>query len=135
MIIDYLYPIWTRLCPDKTDTVLVVDPNTMLPLPITDQSLQAIARRDVEFMERSDGIHLIQFPSSDFPDGWRTYLARGGRILAIKNISGAHVSERLDVLNSYSILHTDSHNFCNPTAPLRTAPRFATLMPFNGPDL
>ncbi len=45
MIVHNFYVIGVPLEPDKTETPLIIDPNTVLSLPLATQCFQAITRR------------------------------------------------------------------------------------------
>jgi hypothetical protein len=51
--------------PDKTDPVLLIDPDAILIRSITFQALQAIAWRHREFHDVAYSVDLIQFPTGD----------------------------------------------------------------------
>jgi hypothetical protein len=51
VIVHNLDHIWTNIGPDKTDTVLIIDTDTMLTFAITCESFQMIARRYTEFIQ------------------------------------------------------------------------------------
>jgi hypothetical protein len=52
MIIDDLYVLRRAFAPQEANTPLVIDPATMLPLPVTTQSLKAVS---------GDGCEVLQF--------------------------------------------------------------------------
>jgi hypothetical protein len=50
--------------PHKADTVLVVDPNRVLPSSIASQGFEPISRRHTELIEVANGIQYSQFIES-----------------------------------------------------------------------
>jgi len=48
MVIDYLYLVSVAFFPGKADPALVVDPDAVLPSPIPDKLLEAVARWDAK---------------------------------------------------------------------------------------
>jgi hypothetical protein len=44
---------WPNLSPDKTDTILVVDPDAVLALPILLEGFQSVGRGNPEVMQRA----------------------------------------------------------------------------------
>ena len=46
--------------PIEADSVLVVDPYAMLPLPISAKTLKSVSRRHRQFLKIADAIQLIQ---------------------------------------------------------------------------
>jgi len=51
--------------PAETDAPLIVDTNTMLPVPATLESLQPIPRRHIQLIQRGDRIDLDQLAYRD----------------------------------------------------------------------
>jgi hypothetical protein len=51
MIINYLNVKCIAIAPNETDTILIVDADTVLTLPITLQSFKAIPRKDCQITE------------------------------------------------------------------------------------
>lgn len=53
--------------PTKTNSILIVDTDTMLTLPIASKSLQTISGRDGEIAEVANPIEQVEFPLRDWP--------------------------------------------------------------------
>ncbi len=99
MVIHDLDPVWTRIRPDETNPILVINPQAMLPFTVTAQDLQPVSRWNFEFTKGRDRIQLIKFPSGYFPQRFRADLPRRFRIPAIENVYGAGIAERPDHAN------------------------------------
>ena len=69
MVVDNFHLCWPRVSPAKTDTVLVINANAMLSLPIPLQSLKPISWGNLEFMECDHRIKLIEFAGGNLPQG------------------------------------------------------------------
>jgi hypothetical protein len=80
----------------KTDTVLVIDAHTVLPLAIPLQGLKPVAWRNLEFMECNGGVKLIEFAGGSLPQ--RLWTCSSGSLCspAVEDILCAPVLERLD---------------------------------------
>jgi hypothetical protein len=46
MIVHDLNLVGTVLCPEKTDTILIIDPDAVLALPVASQCLKPITKWD-----------------------------------------------------------------------------------------
>ena len=64
MIVNDLNILRTRFCPDKTDSPLVVDANTVLPLSIARKCLEPVTRRCAQEVQRCCGMQLSKFSFS-----------------------------------------------------------------------
>lgn len=53
--------------PLKTDAVLLVDPDTVLPLPVTLQGFEMVAWGNPQMVQLGDSIDLGESPSSHVP--------------------------------------------------------------------
>ena len=62
MIINNFDLIWPQVAPDETHTILLVDPDAALASTIPGERFEMIARRYAEFIQRDNGVQLIQFP-------------------------------------------------------------------------
>jgi len=51
VVVDEFDIVCTFLSPDEAETPLRVDADAVLPAPIADETLQAIARRDPEVLD------------------------------------------------------------------------------------
>jgi hypothetical protein len=96
VIVSNLHGHWTRIAPLKTDPILAVDPDAVLPFPVSRKSLQAIARRYIQFIQTNCRVQLIEFPDRDLPDDAWTQLPGGFRVQAIENVLRARIFERHD---------------------------------------
>jgi hypothetical protein len=67
MVVDNFRLCWPRVSPAKTDTVLVINANAMLSLPIPFQGLKSIAWGNLEFMECEHRVKLIEFAGGNLP--------------------------------------------------------------------
>ena len=67
MVVDNFYLCWPHVSPAKTDTVLVINTNAMLSLPIPFQGLKPIAWGNLEFMECDHRVKLIEFTDGNLP--------------------------------------------------------------------
>ncbi len=72
--------------PFETNPILVVNADTVLAFSVSVKRLQLIAGRRSEFVKRGNGIKLIKFSRSDFPNIFRADFQSLFRGLAIKNI-------------------------------------------------
>jgi hypothetical protein len=95
VIINNFNLIRTVFCPDKTNTILIIDTNTMLSFSFSRQGFQAIARRDFQFQQSSGRIDLIKFTCSNSPHAFRACPSRSNRIFAIEYIFGSRIFEGL----------------------------------------
>jgi hypothetical protein len=69
MVVDNFHLCWPRVSPAKTETVLVINTNAMLSLPISFQGLKPIAWGNLEFMECDHRVKLIEFAGGSLPQG------------------------------------------------------------------
>ena len=58
VVIHDVYVVNAVSLPTEADTPLIVDPNAVLPSPITLERLQTISRRRIQFIEPSDRVDL-----------------------------------------------------------------------------
>lgn len=75
----------------ETDPILLIDPDTVLPAPITAESLQSVSRRNRELPEFANAVDLIQLSPGNRPQGLGTALASRSRIDAVKDVPCALV--------------------------------------------
>jgi hypothetical protein len=61
MIINNLNLKCVPVAPNETDAILIVDANTVLPLPIPLQSLKVISRKNCEITQHMGGMQLHEF--------------------------------------------------------------------------
>jgi hypothetical protein len=60
MVIDYFHVVSVAVFPDKTHPVLAVDPDRVLPRPVSAQLFELVARRDSELVQVIHDIYLLQ---------------------------------------------------------------------------
>ena len=65
MIVHDFDLICPFFCPDKADTIFLVDPNAILPCPIVLQHLKSITWRHAQRTKRYRGIDQIKLATSD----------------------------------------------------------------------
>ena len=71
MIVGDLNIVGVSFFPKETDPLLIIDPDTVLPFPVTGKLLQAIARRNSQVIQRHGRINNFKLPqgrrqASDF---------------------------------------------------------------------
>jgi hypothetical protein len=72
--------------PGKANAVSVIDPDAVLPVPISNQSLQTIPHRNAQVIKRANGVELLKFSRRDPPYGlWTDSSGRFG-IPAVENV-------------------------------------------------
>ena len=81
--------------PSETNPILIVDPNAVLPAPVSAQPFEAISPWNSQFADVSDSIDLIELPPGNLPEDAGTSPPGNGRIDPIKNILSALPVERL----------------------------------------
>ena len=65
MVVHDLDVLRFTVLPYEADPILVIDPDAMLPLPITAKGLEVIARKRAEVVESLGGMQLRQLALSD----------------------------------------------------------------------
>src|SRR5258705_1330753 len=93
MIVHDLHSLRSGVRPSETNAILLVDPDTMLPLPITLQQFQAISRGNTQRLKPSCRVKLIQLTPGDVPEIGRTNSPRRLGIAAIKDILCPQIRE------------------------------------------
>ena len=68
MVVNDLNPFWTSVAPPKADTPLIINSDTVLPRPITAQTLKPIARRNPKILETTRSVDLTQLAQRDASD-------------------------------------------------------------------
>jgi hypothetical protein len=96
VIIDNFNFIWSIVGPAKTQSVLLVDSNTVLSLPISPQVLETIARRKAKILQPSCSVKHVQFAPRISPQLLREQPSRPSRFYPIKQIFSARISKRND---------------------------------------
>jgi hypothetical protein len=61
MVVDDPDIAWSSVIPDKADAPLVVDPDTVLPEPVTFQGFEPISRRYAQVIQLASTVHQTQF--------------------------------------------------------------------------
>lgn len=64
MIVDYLNVFWTCRRPAKADSMLVIDPDTVLTSTVALQRLEPIAWRDTQVIEAHGNLQLSDLAQS-----------------------------------------------------------------------
>jgi hypothetical protein len=77
--------------PDKTHSVLIVDPDAVLAPSITGQSFQPFPRREPQIVQIHGSVNLIQFAKGD-----SFYAFPAAALPALEQIGGVIVAEVLD---------------------------------------
>jgi hypothetical protein len=67
-IIDDLYIFGTGIGPDKAQAELIVDPDAVLPLPVSRQSFQMVRRRRPQIGKLIGCVEHIQLPQRHGPN-------------------------------------------------------------------
>ena len=93
MIVCDLNVAGAQFSPHEADSVLIVDSNAVLALPISGKALQSVARGNLQFLQRLNGIKLIKFSCCDLPELLRAGLSGSLRIDAIENVLGGLIPE------------------------------------------
>ncbi len=99
---------WTVRSPAKTDTVLVVDPNAVLPFTITVQRLETIARRHPKILKQRSAVQQKKFPTSNPTQSRGESLTSALRNAAIEQVLGTNIMKAADHRSSSQ--HTASEN-------------------------
>jgi len=95
VVIDDLHSLCTGLGPTKTDSVLVIDPNRVLPRPISPEFLEVEARKR-QGPERDGRIQTVQGTSSlPVEQGWEGIPGCFG-VFAVEDVLGTPVPKRDD---------------------------------------
>jgi hypothetical protein len=68
MVVYDIHVIGIALFPAKADAPTIIDPDAVLPLPISFQSLQAVRRRDTQVLQRLGSIEHSQLPQRNTMD-------------------------------------------------------------------
>lgn len=80
--------------PSETNPILIVDPDTVLPAPVSSQPFEAIPPWNGKFADVSDSIDLIELPPGNLPQDTGTGPSGNGRVDPIKDVFGALPTER-----------------------------------------
>lgn len=79
--------------PSKTDSVLIVNPDGVLPAPVTAETFQMIPGRRGQILEITYPIQLIQLPTGNRPHSAGAGLSRRWAVQAVEDSFSAPVSE------------------------------------------
>jgi len=93
MIVNDFNIIWACLRPPKADTVLLIDPDAVLPRSIATKLLKSIARRYSHVIQLRRRIQLIKLSMSSVPELLRAFAPCPSSVLAIIDILGASVAK------------------------------------------
>jgi hypothetical protein len=74
--------------------ILLIDANTVLPLPTTGQSFEPIPRRNGEFLEVTNAVELCQLTTGDGPERTRAGSARAPAVHPVEDVFGSSIRER-----------------------------------------
>jgi len=96
MIVDDFDLDWLVIDPGEAHPVLIVDPNAVLAIPITGQSLQTVAWWNPEIFETLSGVELVELASRHSPESLRATAASVFRVPAIEDVIGTRVFKRAD---------------------------------------
>ena len=93
MVVDNFHLGWPHLSPAKTDAVLVIYANTMLPLSIPLQGFKPVSWGNLEFMECGHRVKLIKFAGGNLPQ--RLWAGASGSLCpsTVEDILCAYVLE------------------------------------------
>ena len=82
------------ILPAKTNTILFVDPNTMLTYAVTSEPLKPIARRNSQLREVAHSIELVKLATRSLPQRFRACPACRPRLSAVKDVLSPSIGER-----------------------------------------
>jgi hypothetical protein len=80
--------------PSETNPILIVDPDTVLPAPVSTQPFEAISPWNSKFADVSDSIDLIELPPGNLPQNTGTDPSGNGRVDPIEDVLSALPTER-----------------------------------------
>lgn len=119
MVVHNFNRTWSDVSPNKTDAVSLVNPDTMLIFLIPLESLQAVTGRGPQFIERNDGVKLVELSSSDSPQRLRTPSTSSLRVLTVKNVLSSCILERPN--HNSPVLHSRHPGTPLPITPLKVS--------------
>ena len=88
MIIDDLDPFRRAFPPDEADPPLIVDPDTILPLPVAAQSLKPVSWNCRHILQL---LRVVQHPQ--LSPCYRCNVAESAAVLAVKELFGLLAAE------------------------------------------
>jgi len=65
VVVDHFNVMGVAVSPHETDSILIVDPDAMLALPISTKGLEVVARKGTEVAESLGCVQLKQLPLCD----------------------------------------------------------------------
>lgn len=96
VIVDYFNADRTRIRPTETDPILVIDPDAVLTVTISQKRLKAVPGRYPQIVDDLGLIECVEFPRSHLPKRPRQPLAGNLRVPTIKEIFGRLITEASD---------------------------------------
>ena len=100
MIVDYLNRFWSTIGPSEADTILIVDPYTVLARPFATQGLKSVTWRDTEVVQMGSRIELLKLEEcSPFQLFWQRRSGVLGRS-PVEDIFCASTAKRSDHINT-----------------------------------
>jgi hypothetical protein len=96
VVVDNLDLVWPPRRPDKTDAILIVNANAILPRPVTSERFQPVSWRDPEIRQLPSGSKIGQFALRHTPHvEWEETSCRAG-LCVIEDIGRALILEADD---------------------------------------
>jgi hypothetical protein len=99
MVVYDLNFVWFTFDPGEADTILVIDPNTILALPLALEGLQLVAGRYSQLLQQAYGIELIELSPRHAPQTLRAGTPSLGGVPAVERVFGPGTLERADHAN------------------------------------
>ena len=93
MVIDDLYLRGTVRSPTEADTIPVVDPDAVLPLPVGDERFEPVSGWHSQVLKSLGGIEMLELPPGDSPQLPGTRFPCGFRVPPVKHVFGSSVGE------------------------------------------
>ncbi len=98
MVIHYLYVVCIPRGPHEANAVLIVDPNTVLPFPVSFEGFQTVSGRIAQVLQEGSGVYHHQLSSCRFLNGLRYF----STMLPIEDLLSLSVPETLYHSPSYN---------------------------------
>jgi hypothetical protein len=96
VVVDNFYFLRTCVGPTKADPRLVVDPDTVLALPIPTKGLQSIPRRNPKVPKFLSLVHGIKLPAGQGPQHDRKLAPSGLVVPTVEKVFGSGVPKASD---------------------------------------
>jgi hypothetical protein len=93
MVVRDLDFVGIAVLPLETQSVLLVEPDAVLPGTIAPKSFEAIPGWHSQFLKGPDAVQLIQLPACDRPEHLRTGLPSAPRVQTVEDVLGRTVRE------------------------------------------